>query len=143
MVFAPDVNVTNCKQAASKGARRGKTCQGRQAREMHEKFQFICRKYVVCARRGKQQRLPSAGKQAAISKRGKTSNDCQARENKQRLLNAGKQATIAKRGENKQRLPSAGKQATGVKRWKTIDGFRECKNHAMNVKRMLLAEKEF
>ena len=73
---------------------------------------------------GKQQRLPSARKQAAISKRGKTSNDCQARENKQRLL-------------------SAGKQATGVKRWKTIDGFRECKNHAMNVKRMLLGEKEF
>ena len=82
---------------------------------------------------GKQQRLPSARKQAAISKRGKTSNDCQARENKQRLLSAGKT-----RG-----LPSAGKQATVVKRWKTIDGFRECKNHAMNVKRMLLAEKEF
>ena len=96
-----------------------------------------------CQAQENKQRLASAGKQAAISKRGKTSNDCQARENKQRLPSAGKQATIAKRGENKQRLPSAGKQATGVKRWKTIDGFRECKNHAMNVKRMLLAEKEF
>ena len=57
---------------------------------MHDKFQFICRKYVVCARRGKT---------TTIAKRGKTSSDKQARENKQRLPSAGKQATIAKRGK--------------------------------------------
>ena len=98
MVVAPDVNVTNCKERQrvlsagkhARDARHGKCTTN--SNSYAENMQFV-------PGVGKQQRLPSAGKKAAISKRGKTSNDCQARENKQRLPSAGKQATIAKRGK--------------------------------------------